>query len=120
VTVVDRLTILPNEYTHLVADVIEDIRLKESSSPYPNHILITFHLLISRNPVLWLGTHKHFDPSSKLGFGTSSLNRIDWNPITSSDEDSLVVDFKVEGCTLLPFEGILHELDTSEADLAGK
>jgi hypothetical protein len=120
VTVIDRLTILPNQYTHLVANVVKNIRLKESSSPHPNHILITFHLLISKVPKVQLGTHKHFDPSPKLGFGTSSLDRIDWNPIAPSDKDSLVVDFKIKRCTLLPFEGVLDELNASEADLSGK
>ena len=118
--IIYRLTVLPYQNPHLIADVIKDIRLKEPSSPYPNHILVPLHLTSQSRSSHHKNTHEHLNPFPELGFGTSSLDRIDWNPITSPDKDSLVVDLEVEGGTFLTFEGILDKLHTSKTDLSGE
>jgi hypothetical protein len=43
----DKLTVLPYQNTHLVAQIVEDIRFEKPSSPNSNHILISFYLVIS-------------------------------------------------------------------------
>ena len=42
------------------------------------------------------GTYEQFNPLPELGLSSSCLNRIDWDPITSSNKDPLVIDLEIE------------------------
>jgi len=42
------------------------------------------------------GTHEQFDPFPELCLSAPCLDCIDGNPITSPDEDPLVVDLEVK------------------------
>lgn len=38
------LTVLPDQHTHLVAQVVKDVWLEEAASPYPDHVLVSLDL----------------------------------------------------------------------------
>lgn len=38
------LTILPDQHTHLVAQIVKDVRLENTSTPNPNHVLVPLDL----------------------------------------------------------------------------